>query len=314
MSMYVSTKSLLLEHRALLLLGTITFAALGSILFRSPFVDSEASLVAIWWTGLFAVSICNIGGWRLSATAVVRRRMDVEPDVYIFQRRQLLLSAVYVFGCGFRSVFPRADVQRLGLFDSWISSVMVGRSVATVAELCFAAQWALLLNCVARDMQSRTGVIISWLLVPLIVVAELCSWYAVLTTCYLGNVIEESIWALSVSLLIFGCLGLWTRYPAGRRKLLTAVLLGAVAYVAFMGMVDIPMYASRWLADEAAGREYLSLGQGLADVWSRRNVTFAWEEWRTEIPWMSLYFSVCVWCSIALVHAPLFRARPRFES
>ena len=64
------------------------------------------------------------------------------------------------------------------------------------------------------------------------------------------------------------------------------------------------MYVSRWLADEANGREYLSLGQGFLDVWSRRTVTFEWADWRTEVPWMTLYFSVGVWCSIALVHAP----------
>jgi hypothetical protein len=67
---------------------------------------------------------------------------------------------------------------------------------------------------------------------------------------------------------------------------------------------DIPMYISRWRADEAQGRVYLSLGQGLRDAWSRRVVTFSWEEWRAEIPWMTLYFSVCVWWSLAIVHAP----------
>ena len=55
----------------------------------------------------------------------------------------LLLCAGYVFGCAFRSVLPRADVQRICLFDTWLSSVVIGRSVATVAELCFAAQWAI---------------------------------------------------------------------------------------------------------------------------------------------------------------------------
>ena len=45
----------------------------------------------------------------------------------------LLLSAAYVFGCAFRSVLPRADVQRICLFDAWLSSVFVGRTVATVA-------------------------------------------------------------------------------------------------------------------------------------------------------------------------------------
>jgi hypothetical protein len=29
------------------------------------------------------------------------------------------------------------------------------------------------------------------------------------------------------------------------------------------------------------------------------------EDWKNEIAWMSLYFSVAVWLSIALIHAPL---------
>ena len=58
----------------------------------------------------------------------------------------LLLCAAYVFGCAFRSFLPRADVQRICLFDTWLSSVIVGRTVATVAEVCFAAQWAIILH------------------------------------------------------------------------------------------------------------------------------------------------------------------------
>ncbi len=74
------------------------------------------------------------------------------------------------------------------------------------------------------------------------------------------------------------------------------------------------MYLYRWQADEVQGREYLSLSQGLEDAWSRRVVTFAWEDWRTEIPWMTLYFSVCVWWSLALVHVPRFQANPQLVS
>jgi hypothetical protein len=57
----------------------------------------------------------------------------------------LFLSAAYVFGCAFRSFLPRADIQRICLFNTWLSSATVGRSVATVAESCFAAQWAIVL-------------------------------------------------------------------------------------------------------------------------------------------------------------------------
>ena len=59
----------------------------------------------------------------------------------------LFLSAAYVFGCAFRSVLPRGDVQRICLFDTWLSQPsLVGRSVATVAEICFIIQWALVLR------------------------------------------------------------------------------------------------------------------------------------------------------------------------
>jgi hypothetical protein len=311
--MYKNTKAMLAHNPVLLMAAVAAYAVLWSAL-PSSRPASMSDGVMVWWTVLCAVSVLNICGWRLAAVAIERRRASVEPAVYMLQRRQLLLSAVYVLGCGFRAIVPRADVQRIGLYDSWVSSVMVGRSVATVAELCFMVQWALLLHKVAKDTGGRFALVVAWLIVPLIVVAELCSWYAVLTTSYLGNAFEETIWALVASLLIVSCLTLWSRCRAACRPFLAAALVLGVAYVTFMCMVDIPMYVSRWLADEASGREYLSLGQGLWDVWSRRNVTFAWEEWRTEMPWMSLYFSVAVWWSIALVHAPLVEAKPTFEA
>jgi hypothetical protein len=273
-----------------------------------------SSGVLAWWTFLCAVSILNLLGWRLSASALARRRATAEPAVYRLQQWLLFLSAVYVLGCGFRAALPRADVQRFGLFDSWVSSVLVGRSVATVAEICFVAQWALVLRKNARDAEGRFALAVSWLLVPLIAVAEVCSWYAVLSTCYLGNVLEESLWALSATLLILACLGLLP-WCSRRLRPYMAVALGVGAvYVLFMCTVDIPMYVSRWLADEAQGRQYLSLAQGLQDVWSRRVVTFEWEAWGTEIPWMSLYFSVAVWLSIGLVHVPRLATAPSLES
>jgi len=314
MQMYRTRKTVLVGHVGLPVLAVGGFAALWAVLLHSRRGDILASGVVAWWAALCALSVCNVYLWHLSTVAVARRRATAEPAIYLLQRKQLLLSAVYVFGCGFRSILPRADVQRIGLYDSWVSSVMVGRSVATVAELCFMAQWALLLNIIARHADSRFGVLISWLLVPLIVVAEMCSWTAVLTTSYLGNVAEESLWALSASLLIVSSLKLWSRCRPASRYFLAGVLAVGVAYVTFMCTVDIPMYVSRWLADEASGRAYLSVGSGLWDAWSRRSITFAWEAWRTEIPWMTLYFSVAVWCSIALAHVPLIAPKRVFES
>ncbi|MHB1562088.1 MAG: hypothetical protein ACYC61_31965 [Isosphaeraceae bacterium] len=283
--------------------GCLAFAALWNVLLVQRPAGLGSNGVATWWTVLCAVAVVNAWGWHRTAR-VVRRSGEADDPARRFQRAQLWLSAVFVAGCGFRSLIPRADVQRLGLVDSWLSSVVIGRSVATAAELCFVAQWALLLHAAARGVGSRFGVAVAWLLVPLIAVAELFSWSGILTTCYLFNAAEESLWALAASLLVAGDLVVWARRPVARGPFLAAALAMGILYVAYMISCDIPMYVSRWRADEALGRQYLTLGEGLRDAWSRRVVTFSWEEWRAEIPWMTLYFSVCVWWSLALVHAP----------
>jgi hypothetical protein len=296
--------SYIYQNFMLVAAGGLAFATLWNVLLAHRSAELRSSGVAAWWTMLCAVAVINACVWHRTAQRVARQSATADALVGRFRKRQLWLSAVFVLGCGFRSLIPRADVQRFGLIDSWLSSVLIGRSVATAAELCFAAQWALLLHAAARGVGSRFGVAVAWLLVPLVAVAEVCSWSGVLTTCYLGNVAEESLWALAASLLVAGGLIVWARNRPARGPFLAAALALGILYIVFMLSVDIPMYISRWRADQALGRAYLALGQGLCDAWSRRVVTFAWEEWRAEIPWMTLYFSVCVWWSLALVHAP----------
>jgi hypothetical protein len=301
--MYTSIRRGIANHLGFFGVVAAIASVWSFLLSRQPPAAISSGVLA-WWTGLCVVSAINIWVWRLSAAALARQRADTFSAAYVFQRRQLALCAVYVLGCAFRAILPRADVQRFGLVDSWVSSVMMGRTVATVAELCFAAQWALLLYEIARNTNRRFAMAVSWLVVPLIAIAEICSWYAVLTTAYIGNAIEESIWALAATLIVVSFLTLGSRSLAGLLPLKAAALACGLCYVGFMCAVDIPMYVSRWLEDEASGRQYLSLGQGIEDVGSRRIVTFAWDQWHAEIPWMSLYFTVGVWCSLALVRLP----------
>ena len=260
--------------------------------------------VAAWWTFLCVVSGLNLLAWTASATWLQRRRVALSPEAYALRRLQLLLSAGYVLGCAFRSALPVYDVPRLCLVDSWWSSVLVGRSVAMLAELCFVAQWALLLRQAAVATGRPLGRWVSTVMVPLIVVAESCSWYSVLSTSNLGHVLEESLWGLSAALLVLSLADLWPRANPRLRPALALWCGAGVAYVVFMFLVDVPMYWSRWLADEAQGRPYLNLAQGLADVGGRWVVSHRWEDWKSEMLWMSLYFSAAVWLSIALVHAP----------
>ena len=262
-----------------------------------------------WWVGLCLVTVLNVCAWAFAALLFRRRHRGTrDSETYTLRRTQLALSAVFVIVCGFRSVFPRADVQRICLLDSWLSSVGVGRSLATIAELCFIAQWAILLRELGESTRTRMAVTVSKMLVPMIAVAECFSWYAVLTTNYAGNAIEESIWALSATLATLSALAVWPRLSKPHRWLLGPGIVLATGYVLFMCTVDVPMYISRFIDDQAHGRQYLTLAQGVRDASLRWVTTESWEEWKTEMPWMTLYFSVVVWTSIALMHLPRFVA------
>lgn len=269
----------------------------------------------VWWTALRMVAAFNVVAWLAVAAGVWRAHALDSPDVWRHQRWQLLLSLGYVLGCAWRSVFPVFDVPRLVMVDSFWSSAFIGRSVATVAELCFAAQWALLLHRWSAAAGCAPGQWVSRAIVPLIVLAELCSSHAVLTTSNIGHVIEEGLWGLCAVLLAAGFVLVRPRMVAEQRPLLWTGSALAVFYALYMFSVDVPMYWARWLGEEAAGHDALSLAQGLVDASTRWIVTHRWEDWRGEAFWMTTYFSVGVWVSIALVCVPAPRPasllRPR---
>jgi hypothetical protein len=262
---------------------------------------SWSNPVSVWWGFLLVVSSVNVLFW-LSLNRYLRRTT---------LRFELLvvLSAAYVFGCAFRAILPRADVQRICLFDTWLSSVFLGRSVATVAEICFVTQWAIILRHLAGTAESITARNIANAIVPLIVLAECCSWYAVITTSYLGNTLENSLWAVTFLLIAVALLLLLDRFAGTMRLAIAAALLGVLGYVSFMFTVDVPMYFERWQTDLASGKELLGLFAGLYDVTTRWVVTHRIALWSDEIAWMSLYFSVAVWTSLALCGFVLVKDR-----
>jgi hypothetical protein len=253
-----------------------------------------------WWWGLLAlVSGANIAVWFLLYRDLQEPRpgsLGGTSDIELM----LFLSAAYVFGCAFRSFLPRADVQRICLFDTWLSSVTVGRSVATVAEICFAAQWAIILHQLGTMTGAVTTLNAAWVIVPLILIAECFSWHAVLTKNYLGNAIENSIWAVSFFIVGIGLCRLLPEFEGRVGVVLVIAIIGIASYLVFLATVDVPMYLTRWQAEGAASIGPLSPLEGLRDASVRWVVTHDIAEWKDEIAWMSLYFSAAVWASLAL--------------
>ena len=267
--------------------------------------------VGRWWIFLTAVSAFNLAAWiwmrgQFRSHEASLRTVNHGP----FPLRALpWLSLVYVLVCGIRSVLPKADVQRICLFDTWFSSVLFGRSIATIGELAFAAQWAVLVRFFARSTGAPTAEKVSHLILPLIVTAEIFSWYAVITTNYLGNSIEESLWGVTFTLITVALIDLRRFSRSSARIFLTGAVLAVLAYVSFMAWVDVPMYVTRFQADLAAGKKFFGFLEGIHDLHTRWVVTHSIEDWREEIPWMSFYFSLAVWASIGMCLLPWHRSQ-----
>jgi len=264
--------------------------------------------VAIWWSFLITVSLANIALW-LILHRRLRQKTPAPRRGILGLELMVLLCAAYVFGCAFRSLLPRADVQRICLFDTWLSSVIVGRSVAMIAEVCFALQWAIVLRQLATLTRSNAVHGVASLVVPMIVVAEICSWYSVITTSYLGNTVENSIWAITFLLIAVALVRLMTEFHGAIRWAIGATVAGIACYLAFLVVIDVPMYFARWQGDISNGKELLGILAGLYDVSTRWIVTHDVAHWQQEFAWMALYFSAAVWSSLALCGFTLIQHR-----
>jgi hypothetical protein len=253
-----------------------------------PPIDRRLSL---WLGSLAALAAFNVGLW-----IWIARYASLDTP---YAQTQLLLSGVYVGVCGFRSLFPRVDLERVCLWDTWLSGILLGRTAATIAELCFALQCGLFLQRLS-DITGIPGLeTAAHAFVPLALVAQVVCWYAVLSLNHIGHAIEESLWAL-LFLMLAAAFGMAAVGADGRLRVM--LIAGFLVYGVGAGLTlafDVRMYIRRW-RQKTAGR-YLTLDTGLRDSRRRRHPTLAWDVWREEAPWMTLYFSVGVWTSLAMV-------------
>jgi len=247
-----------------------------------------------WWSFLFLVSAGNLVLW-----VVIAREVHGLADGYVAQ--QLLLSGIFAVACAFRSMLPRVDLERQCLWNSPLSSIFVGRSVATVAELSFAGQCALFILKLSALTGNASLQVVGWSIVPLVLLAQLCCWYAVISLNHLGHAIEEILWSALAFVMAFS-LGLTLgQVPADSRILSMFGMVACAGGALLMLAVDVPMYLARWRHARNSGVRYLSMMEGLRDALQRRRVAHRWCDWRPEVPWMSLYFSVGVWLSLCFV-------------
>ncbi|EED88390.1 predicted protein [Thalassiosira pseudonana CCMP1335] len=264
-----------------------------------------------WWAVLSSIGLINIAFWVYTYCT-----LDLEDTTakttHPYQYYHLMLSGVYVFVCAYRSFLPRIDLERYCLFDTFLSSIFLGRSAATIAEISFACQISLFLYHLGDVHGHPLTQYLAIALVPLITIAQGFCWCGVVSLNHFYHAVEESIWAVS-SIFVAAAMGGFAYYHPDNHSLCRTGVIGCVAslfFFAFMAIVDVPMYIKRWKEHKETAKQYgkkmvhMSSFEGAKDAWERRAVTKSWNVWKEETVWLTGYFSSAVWLSLFLVHVP----------
>jgi hypothetical protein len=249
----------------------------------------------IWWRLLCAVSIFNIMIWVWV--------LSQQSTLGLVTSMQAGLSAVYVAVCAFRSFYLRIDLERICLYDTPLSSIFLGRICATVAEICFSMQCAIFIYSLGVFIESNWVVYLAYTIVPTIILAQVFCWYATLTLNHFWHGLEEVTWVVMITLALTCLINGYIIFENNSDKQVI-MLIGIYACLGslyIMVFVDIPMYLKRVIQGRTDGLKYLTVNQGIQDAWQRRVQTSDWAIWKKEILWITSYFTLGVWLSIAMI-------------
>ena len=250
-----------------------------------------------WWRVLCVLGVTNMCLW----LAIWYFGPIADPYYAI----QLALSGVYVFVCAYRSIFPRVDLERLVVVDSTLSNIFLGRSAATIAEICFGVQLGLLVHQLGAYAGLPWVQHAAWIITICTVVAQAFCWHSILTLNHVTQAVESLLWAIGFSWMA-ALLAIIAMDTSGViQSLAVAGAVGSMVFVTYVVVVDIPLYLRRFRQGKTMGRQYLSIGQGARDAWGRREISHSWDSWRDDALWLTPYFSIGAWFSMALVFLPL---------
>lgn len=267
--------------------------------FRHHFALSVAgadATVLAWWRGMSALAVLNVciwlAAWHFGAVSGV------------YGNLHLMLSGVYVLVCAYRSVLPRVDLERLVVVDTRLSSIFLGRAAATVAEICFAIQLGLLVHQLGAHANMPAVQLAAWTIPIFMMVAQGFCWHSVLTLNHITQAVESMLWAAGFAWMaaLLGVIAIDT--SGWVHSLAMFSILCSVGFVAYVLGVDVPMYWRRYRNERARGRAYMRIHQGARDAWHRRVRSGNWAEWKADALWLTPYFSLGVWVSIAMVYVP----------
>ena len=169
------------------------------------------------------------------------------------------MSAVYTAVCAFRSFMPRIGLERYCVVDHWLSHIAIGRSGATIAEICFGVQIGLLME----EMGVRAGVMwvqdLKWPVIIALSVAQVFCWIGCITLKHAWLTTEETMWTITfivVGAAFSACAPLLT---GTWQNLAYLGIVLCIIFTMFMVISDLPMHIVRGREDDRKGKRFLGI-------------------------------------------------------
>ncbi|MEM6581186.1 MAG: hypothetical protein AAF699_07940 [Pseudomonadota bacterium] len=262
-------------------------------------MTSEAKSQAVsmlWWRSLCILALLNICLW----TAI----WIFTPAPNLYTSLQIGLSGVYVFVCAYRSIFPRVDLERFVVVDSAASSIFWGRSAATIAEICFGIQLGLLVYQLGLHAGLPWVQHAAWGITLFTIIAQVFCWHSILTLNHITQAVEELLWAAGLSWMAALLMIVAMNSEGILQTLAGAGILVSLVFVAYVLILDVPMYVKRFRHSRGAGHKVLSITEGIQDARDRREHKLDWKHWQDDALWLTPYFSIGVWISMGMIFVP----------
>ena len=277
-----------------------------------------------WWGALCTLSLFNVIWLVVEMRQSSKREASLRTtNSKIYLQRLRHLAAIFVVVCAWRSVLPNIYLFRMVLWDTPLSSILVARLLATVAEVCWMTQLSLVLarvndDIAAVDGQATNGHLfvfaVSRFILVAIPCAEVFSCIGTVTTNSLWFMLEEGSWVVTMTAVLPCAAFLVYRIHNQRcwlwnssiRIFSTTLLVLTLGYVPWGWSSDVTANFNRWQSElQSNTTTFFNFSAGVVDALETRHLERGLDHWRPYLLWLSAYMSAGVWTSILMVKAPM---------
>ncbi|MFQ3323447.1 MAG: hypothetical protein ACI90U_001267 [Pseudomonadales bacterium] len=277
-----------------------------------------------WWAVMVIINAINL---IIAALIIKRTACSNDAVTAAYQKRMLIMGAVFVIVGAYRSVFVSRYLTQMAWFDNFANSALLIRMFAFCAELSFAGLFALALLQINKDLppNNHNSGLIKFINTKspycLFICIFIAQFFATSGLIFKNSTlfsIEETLWTIgfmSIMPLAFMQLRrvLTIRDEIEKRKIkmlasfIKLTIAWGVIYCSYGLFYHLPFENWASAIDQIeTGLPAIKSGfNAVTDAFTIVNETKQYGDWGFGfLLWHSCYFSVCVWIAIFLMRGP----------